>query len=87
MSASSIVALGASIVLTAGVIYLVQVKQEDDRRRMHEGVIRDKERQQRKKVESAYYLEQQAELAKRFKKENRDDQALMKLLADEKDGQ
>lgn len=39
------------------------------RERMHEGVIRDTERQQRRKIENLYILEKQNELAKQLKKE------------------
>lgn len=36
---------------------------------MHEGVIRDVERQQRRKIENLYMLEKQSELTKKLKKE------------------
>lgn len=36
---------------------------------MHEGVIRDTERQQRRKIENLYILEKQNELTKQLKKE------------------
>lgn len=39
------------------------------RERMHEGVIRDTERQQRRKIENLYILEKQNELTKQLKKE------------------
>lgn len=36
---------------------------------MHEGVILDVERQQRKKIENVYMLEKQKELTKQLKKD------------------
>lgn len=36
---------------------------------MHEGVIKDIERQQRRKIENLYILEKQNELTKKLKKE------------------
>lgn len=36
---------------------------------MHEGVIKDIERQQRRKIENLYMLEKQKELTKQLKKE------------------
>lgn len=35
---------------------------------MHEGVVRDTERQQRRKIENLYMLEKQNELTKQLKK-------------------
>lgn len=39
------------------------------REKMHEGVIKDIERQQRRKIENLYMLEKQKELTKQLKKE------------------
>lgn len=39
------------------------------RERMHEGVLKDVERQQRRKIENLYILEKQNELTKQLKKE------------------
>lgn len=39
------------------------------REKMHEGVIKDVERQQRRKIENLYILEKQNELTKKLKKE------------------
>lgn len=36
---------------------------------MHEGVVKDVERQQRRKIENLYILEKQNELTKKLKKE------------------
>ncbi|XP_030166013.1 protein PET117 homolog, mitochondrial [Lynx canadensis] len=49
MSRSSQVVLGLSVVLTAATVAGVHLKQRQDRQRLHDGVIRDIERQNRKK--------------------------------------
>lgn len=38
-----------------------------NRERLHDGVIKDIERQQRKKIENIFILQQQAELTKQLK--------------------
>lgn len=55
--------------VTAGIVGYVHFKQQFDREKMHEGVIRDVERQQRRKIENVYLLEKQNELTKQLKKE------------------
>ncbi|KAM8919618.1 protein PET117 homolog, mitochondrial [Lycaon pictus] len=49
MSRSSKAVLGLSVVLTAATVAGVHLKQRLDRQRLHDGVIRDIERQNRKK--------------------------------------
>lgn len=44
------------------------LKYSYSRDKLHEGVIRDVERQQRQKRENMYNLQQQIELTKQFKK-------------------
>lgn len=60
--------LAASIVATSGTVFYVHYKQNYDRELLHEGVIRDIERQQRRKVENLYVLQRQIDLAKELKK-------------------
>ncbi|CAH1644357.1 unnamed protein product [Spodoptera littoralis] len=55
--------------VTLGIVSYVHIKQQTDRERMHEGVIKDVERQQRRKIENLYILEKQNELTKKLKKE------------------
>ena len=43
-------------------------KQHLDREKLHDGVIKDVERQQRRKMENLYILQQQIELTKQLKK-------------------
>ncbi|XP_041839971.1 protein PET117 homolog, mitochondrial [Melanotaenia boesemani] len=49
MSTTSKVVLGVSVVLTLGTVTAVHIKQGWDRERLHEGVVRDLERLERKK--------------------------------------
>ncbi|KDR13972.1 hypothetical protein L798_11930 [Zootermopsis nevadensis] len=68
MSYTSKIALGAAITVSVGTISYVHYKQHLDRNRLHDGVIRDVERQQRRKTENIYLLQQQIELTKQLKK-------------------
>lgn len=70
MSTASKVVLGVSVVLTLSTVAGVHLKQAWDRERLHEGVLRDLERQERKK-ENLRLLEEQRELT-RILQENRD---------------
>ncbi|KAH0949741.1 hypothetical protein HN011_003348 [Eciton burchellii] len=56
-------------VASVGIIYYVHYKQDYDRQQLHLGVIRDIERQQRRKAENIYILEQQAELTRELRKQ------------------
>ncbi|CAH2236125.1 jg15120 [Pararge aegeria aegeria] len=67
-SATSKLVLGLSCAVTIGIVSYVHIKQQTDREKMHEGVIRDKERQQKRKIENLYILEKQNELTKKLKK-------------------
>ncbi|XP_042214119.1 protein PET117 homolog, mitochondrial-like [Homarus americanus] len=69
MSIASKVTLGAACCTTLGIVGYVHLKQNIDRARLHEGVIKDVERQQRRKAENLYVLQQQADLTKQLRKE------------------
>ncbi|GAB0091832.1 uncharacterized protein DMENIID0001_067170 [Sergentomyia squamirostris] len=69
MSALAKTTLGLSCLATLGIIGYVHFKQQYDRAKLHEGVIRDIERQQRRKLENTYRLQEQIELTKQLKKE------------------
>uniref|UniRef100_A0A8C0GLH3 PET117 cytochrome c oxidase chaperone n=1 Tax=Chelonoidis abingdonii TaxID=106734 RepID=A0A8C0GLH3_CHEAB len=71
MSMASKVALGISVLLSAGTVAAVHIQQ---RRRLHEGVIRDLERQSRK-LENIRLLQEQITLTKQLEAER--DQMLM----------
>ncbi|CAH4017883.1 unnamed protein product [Pieris brassicae] len=66
-STASKLVLGVSCIISTGIVAYVHVKQQIDRERMHDGVIRDTERQQRRKIENLYILEKQKELTKQLK--------------------
>ena len=44
------------------------------REKLHEGVIKDVERQQRRKAENVYVLQQQSDLTKQLRKEQEEQQ-------------
>ncbi|KAI8428981.1 hypothetical protein MSG28_007574 [Choristoneura fumiferana] len=67
-SIGSKVVLGLSCAITIGIVSYVHLKQQSDREKMHEGVIKDVERQQRRKIENLYMIEKQNELTKQLKK-------------------
>ncbi|XP_051549756.1 protein PET117 homolog, mitochondrial [Myxocyprinus asiaticus] len=63
MSTASKVVLGLSIVLTISTVAGVHIKQSWDRQRLHEGVLRDLERVERKR-ENLRMLEEQIQLTR-----------------------
>ncbi|XP_056615159.1 protein PET117 homolog, mitochondrial [Triplophysa dalaica] len=63
MSTISKVVLGLSIVLTFSTVAGVHIKQNWDRQRLHEGVLRDLDRVERKR-ENLRALEQQIQLTR-----------------------
>uniref|UniRef100_UPI00398E62F3 protein PET117 homolog, mitochondrial n=1 Tax=Pristiophorus japonicus TaxID=55135 RepID=UPI00398E62F3 len=68
MSVVSKVVLGVSVVLTAGTVAGVHLRQQLDRERLREGVFRDLERQERKK-ENLRILEEQISLTEKLEAE------------------
>ncbi|KAK7930321.1 hypothetical protein WMY93_006716 [Mugilogobius chulae] len=72
MSTTSKVVLGVSVVLTLSTVAGVHLKQAWDRERLHEGVLRDLERLQRKK-ENLRLLEEQRELTRILQKNQNQD--------------
>lgn len=69
MSFASKVVLGSSCVFALGIISYVHFKQILDREQLHQGVLKDVERRQRRKVENLYVLEKQQDLRKQLQKE------------------
>ncbi|XP_075153362.1 protein PET117 homolog, mitochondrial [Haematobia irritans] len=67
MSLSSKLTLAASFVVSGAIIGYVHFKQTSDREKLHEGVVRDVERQQRRKMENTYVLQKQIDLTKQLK--------------------
>lgn len=74
MSKTSKVVLGVSVVLTLSTVAAVHLKQSWDRERLHEGVVRDLERVQKKK-ENLRLLEEQRNLTRHLEAERRSREA------------
>ncbi|XP_042341199.1 protein PET117 homolog, mitochondrial [Plectropomus leopardus] len=70
MSAASKVVLGVSVGLTLSTVTAVHLKQSWDRQRLHDGVIRDLERVERKK-ENLRLLEEQRTLTRQLEEDRR----------------
>ncbi|KAM8772782.1 protein PET117 homolog, mitochondrial [Acanthopagrus schlegelii] len=70
MSTASKVVLGVSVVLTLSTVAAVHIKQTWDRQRLHEGVVRDLERVERKK-ENLRLLEEQRTLTRQLEEDRR----------------
>lgn len=70
MSTASKVVLGVSVVLTLSTVAAVHLNQSWDRQRLHEGVVRDLERLERKK-ENLKLLEEQRILTRQLEEERR----------------
>ncbi|XP_048104043.1 protein PET117 homolog, mitochondrial [Alosa alosa] len=68
MSTASKVVLGLSVVLTISTVAGVHIKQNWDRQRLHEGVLRDLERVERKR-ENLRLLEEQIQLTQELETE------------------
>ncbi|XP_022918559.1 protein PET117 homolog, mitochondrial [Onthophagus taurus] len=68
MSLTSKFTLGTACLISVGIIGYVHYKQQFDRERLHVGVIKDIERQQRRKTENLYLLQQQIDFTKEAKK-------------------
>ncbi|XP_055014395.1 protein PET117 homolog, mitochondrial [Boleophthalmus pectinirostris] len=73
MSTASRLVLGVSVVLTLSTVTAVHVKQAWDRERLHQGVLRDLERLQRKQ-ENLRRLEEQRELTRILQQDQDQDQ-------------
>lgn len=66
------VALGGAFCFASAVVFLVHQMQNTDRKRLKEGVIRDIERQERKR-KNVEELQQQIELTKKLQKQRDSD--------------
>jgi protein PET117 len=67
MSTAAKITLALTTAATIAVIYTVHQDQVDDRARLHQGIVKDLERQQRK-TENLVKLQQQQELTKNFRR-------------------
>ncbi|KAK6623174.1 hypothetical protein RUM43_009026 [Polyplax serrata] len=88
MSLASKVCLGMTAALSLGMFLYVSGRQIKDTERMHAAVLNDKLRQEEKKIYNVFLLEQQAEVTKILKKQQKEDEEIsLKLLGNsEQDG-
>uniref|UniRef100_A0A224Y5T6 Protein pet117 log mitochondrial n=1 Tax=Panstrongylus lignarius TaxID=156445 RepID=A0A224Y5T6_9HEMI len=70
MSSTSKVVFATSIAVSATIIGYVHYKQEYDRNKMREGVLRDVEQQQMRKRQNIYIIEQQKYLTSKYKEQD-----------------
>lgn len=68
MSTASKITLGLTCLGTAAVIYSVHYNQVQDRQRLHEGVLRDVARQERRRAENLKDLQVQQELTREYRR-------------------
>ncbi|EFA09804.1 cytochrome c oxidase assembly factor-like [Tribolium castaneum] len=68
MSLQAKLVLGGACVFSLGIIGYVHFKQYLDRQQLHQGVLTDMERRQRRKQENLYVLQKQIDLAKEIRK-------------------
>jgi len=68
MSTASKVTLVLTTLGSIGIIYSVHKNQVEDRAKLHDGIVRDLERQAKKKVVNQQLLVQQQELTKLYRK-------------------
>ncbi|XP_016935754.2 uncharacterized protein [Drosophila suzukii] len=67
MSTASRITLGMAVSVSTAIIGYVHYKQSADRLRLHDGVLRDVEQQQRRKHENTYTLQQQIDMTKQLR--------------------
>uniref|UniRef100_A0A023EZ10 Uncharacterized protein n=1 Tax=Triatoma infestans TaxID=30076 RepID=A0A023EZ10_TRIIF len=70
MSLTSKVVFATSVAASATIIVYVHYKQEYDRNKMREGVLRDIEQQQMRKRQNIYIIEQQKYLTSKYKEQD-----------------
>ncbi|KAH8377308.1 hypothetical protein KR093_004783 [Drosophila rubida] len=67
MSLPAKITLGIAVTISSAIIGYVHYKQSEDRLKLHQGVIRDVEQQQRRKHENTYALQKQIDMTKELK--------------------
>lgn len=67
-----------SIAFTSGIIYWVVQKQNSDLESLHEGVLRDAERQAMKKQQNVRMFQEQADLTRALQQQRKEDLATAK---------
>lgn len=72
MSLTSKAVFSMACATTVGTIFYVHYKQHTDREKLHEGVLKDIERQQMKKQENIYNLQLQNDLTKQLRRQQKE---------------
>ncbi|XP_026477916.1 protein PET117 homolog, mitochondrial [Ctenocephalides felis] len=72
MSLASKITFISCLSAAVGIIGYVHYNQNEDREKLHEGVIRDVQRQQQRKRENLYLLQKQIDLTNQLKSEMED---------------
>ena len=72
MSTASKVTLVATVVATLGIVWTVHKSQVEDRAKLHEGIVRDEERQAKKKENREALIAQQR-LENRIRKSEKEE--------------
>ena len=75
MSLGGKIAIGLSCAVASGIIVFVHKAQQDDRRRLREGVVRDQERQEKKR-QNIEELKQQQELRALLERQEQEEAAV-----------
>lgn len=78
MSTAAKLTLLGSIAFTSGIIYWVVQKQNSDLESLHEGVLRDAERQAMKKQQNVRMFQEQADLTRALQQQRKEDLATAK---------
>ncbi|KAJ3643737.1 hypothetical protein Zmor_026429 [Zophobas morio] len=68
MSMQAKIVLGCACAFSLGIVGYVHYKQYLDRQQLHQGVLVDMERRQRRKQENLYILQKQIDLTKEIQK-------------------
>lgn len=72
-SLGSKIFLVGSCALTGGIIWMVHKSQVDDRAALRQGIVRDLERQEKKKVANLHKLQEQQEIEKSYRRRQREE--------------
>uniref|UniRef100_A0A023FQS6 Uncharacterized protein n=1 Tax=Amblyomma cajennense TaxID=34607 RepID=A0A023FQS6_AMBCJ len=66
MSTMAKFCLAGSVAVSAGIVFYVHYRQEVERSQLHEGVIKDLERQRMRQIENITILQKQRDLEKQL---------------------
>lgn len=70
MSTTSKLFLAGSVAFSVGIVAHVHYRQQVEREQLHEGVIKDVERQRMRQIENLHVLQKQKDLARQLSKDD-----------------